>query len=189
MSSQKAPINKKQISIIKMAQNQLCIDDAAYRALLANECNGASSCTQISYLQANRLIDIFQEMGFKFIPKKQGWQSVGSRRGSAPSKRPKNAGANVVRIASQSELAKLEAVAALISWRAENGLQLFLAKRLQIKDGRVRTAQEAYLAIEALKKMFENGIAKQHGPDWWSMPFEDARVMEYIRIHKPEKYK
>jgi hypothetical protein len=38
------------------------MDNAAYRELLADECNGASSCTKLSFAQANRLIDLFQEI-------------------------------------------------------------------------------------------------------------------------------
>lgn len=169
------PIHAKQIRIIKMAQRDLGLDDAGYRGLLA-DLFGVESCTALSSDQANVLIDEFQ---------RKGWRMVTAPR---PVKaRPK--GKNVVNLASREELAKIEAVADLIPWRARDGKELFFIKRLGLTAGRVRTSGEAWKAIEALKKLFENGMAKTHGKAWWTMQHKDARVMEYIRRHCPEEWK
>ena len=169
------PIDAKQIRIIKMAQRDLGLDDTAYRGLLG-DLFGVESCRDLTLEQGNRLIDEFQ---------RKGWRLVAAPR---PVKtRPK--GKNVINLASREELAKIEAIADLIPWRAQNGKELFFIKRLGLTAGRVRTSGEAWKAIEALKKMFENGMAKTHGKAWWTMQHKDARVMEYIRRHRPEEYR
>jgi len=40
--------------------------------------------------------------------------------------------------------------------------------------------------IEGLKKMFENGMKKRYGPDWWGMEWADRKVSEYISYHRPK---
>lgn len=176
-------IQPKQVKIIKIAQKQLGMDDAAYRELLAHY--GAQSCTELSAEQAERMIDEMVRKGFRVVTekKKRTWLPGGTREGR-PQGAPRSGG-KVVRLATAAELAKLSAVAGLIAWRAEGGLALFLEKRLSIKGGKVRTAREAYLAIEALKKMFENQMKAAHGKGWWDMAHADARVMEYIAVHRP----
>lgn len=169
------PIHAKQIRIIKMAQRDLGMDDAGYRGLLA-DLFGVESCTKLNYEQANRLIGELQTKGFRLAAKP---------RPATP--RPK--GKNVVNLARREELAKIEQVAALIPWRAANGKELFFEKRLGLKGGKVRTSGEAYRAIEGLKKMFENGMAKLYGKDWWAKSFDRPEVMEYIRRHRPEEYR
>jgi hypothetical protein len=169
------PIDAKQIRIIKMAQRDLGMDDAGYRGLLS-DLFGVESCTCLSYEQANRLIGELQTKGFRLVAKARPVKS-----------RPK--GKNVINLASREELAKIEALADLIPWRAKDGKELFFIKRLGIQGGRVRTAGEAYRAIEGLKKMFENGMARQYGPGWWGQSFGNPAVMEYIRRHRPEEYR
>ncbi|MCF6265249.1 MAG: regulatory protein GemA [Desulfuromusa sp.] len=182
---QNSRIVPKQIQIIKIAQRQLNMDDESYRQILFDEFS-AASCTQLTIDQGNQLIDIMKDKGFVPKFKKNGWRSVAAHPGE---KRTTKSGRNVISLASPKERAKLAAVAALIHWRVENGLELFLEKRVGIKSGKVRTAGEAYKAIEALKKMFENGMKKLHGPEWWIMQFDDERKMDYIKIHKPEEYR
>ncbi|PLY04751.1 MAG: hypothetical protein C0622_02265 [Desulfuromonas sp.] len=178
-------IAPKQIGIIKMAQAQLGLDDVTYRQLLADEFNKTSS-TQLTAMEANRLIDILQKKGFALKPKKQGWNSAAPRPGK---KRTTKKGKNVVMLASREERAKIAVLVALISWRSENGAELFLAKRLGIKNGKVVTSSDALHAIEGLKKMFENGMKAKYGKEWWLMQFDDPRVMEYIDRHCPKEYK
>lgn len=187
------PIHAKQIRIIKMAQRDLGMDDAGYRGLLA-DLFGVESCRDLTMEQGNRLIDEFQRKGFRLVPaprpersakrdKKAG--EIGRKLGTERT----DAHERLIRMATAAEFKKIDEVAALIPWRLENGKTLFFAKRLGLKDGRVRTSGEAYRAIEALKKMFENGMAKTHGKAWWTMQHKDPRVMEYIRRHCPEEWK
>lgn len=178
-------ITPKQIRIIKMAQRELDMDDASYRQLLFDEFCAAKSCTALSAAQADRLIDILQQKGFAFKPTQKGWRTGAPGPGQ---KRKTSSGKKVTAMVSPAERSKIAAVAALIDWHVKDGLALFLKKRVKIKDGKVRTAADAYLAIEALKKMFENGMKKQQGPEWWIMQFEDELVMGYIERHKPEEY-
>lgn len=182
-------IAPKQIQLIKIAQSQLGMDDVTYRALL-QERYGVNSCTGLTLDQANELIDDLQQKGFALKPKKKGWREVRavSRWAGRAAGTPRAKG-NLIALASADELAKVDAVTALIAWRVENGLQLFLEKRMGIKGGRVRTAGEAYKAIEGLKKMFENGQKSYYGENWWSLRFDDEAVEEYINRHAPAEFR
>lgn len=181
-------IAAKQIRIIKMAQRDLGIDDDTYREML-RERFGVSSCTRLSIDQANGLIDELQGMGFALRPKKQGWSEVRGGSKARTSGAPRPCGDNVINLAGAEELAKLDAVAALIDWQYEDGLQRFLARRLGLSGGKVRTGRDVYRAIEAVKKLFENGMKKRYGADWWARRHEDPAVMEYIDRHCPEEWR
>ena len=183
-------IRPKQIKIIKMAQRQMGIDDATYRAMLA-EFFGVDSCTRLSADQANTLIDRLQGRGFKFEPKlknqpwkRRTWGGGKTRPAGTPRKKP----GNVVTLASAAEIEKVNAISSLIAWRYENGLALFLAKRMGIKGGKVRTADEAYRAIEGLKKMFIHAMEANNGPDWWMLHY-DPPVEQFIAEHAPSKFR
>ena len=165
-------IAKKQIQIIKIAQQQLGIDDTTYREMLFNNFR-VKSCTKLSHDQANALIGMMKKKGFRIKSSK----SKGKRF-------PRESG-NVVRLASQAEFEKINALSKLINWRVKDGLTRWLAKRFSIK--RVRTAQEAYQAIEGLKKMFENQMKKKYGPDWWELLFGDPGIQRYIDEHGPKE--
>jgi len=77
--------------------------------------------------------------------------AANSGRWALPARSP----ARSVALATAAEIEKINAVASLVEWRFEDGLQRFLESRMGIKGGKVRTAEEAYRAIEGLKKMFE----------------------------------
>jgi hypothetical protein len=145
------PINGKQITIIKMAVNHLGIDDAAYRMAL-DDSYGVRSCKDLTYDQASDYIKELERKGFTLIPNKTGKKT----KPAAPPRQRIPRKGNVIALVTPEEIDKLNAVAALIKWREENGLALFLAKRMGIKGGVIRTGQECYLAIEGLKKMFGN---------------------------------
>lgn len=182
------PINRKQITIIKMAVNHLRIDDDSYRDMLEHR-YGVRSCTGLTYDQASAFIKELEGKGFVLIPK-TGAVRAGLK--PAPARvRPEISRSNpkIIALVSRDELEKVEMLAGLIHWKYENGLALFLEKRMGIKEGRVRTSEHAYLAIEGLKKMFINGMKKQHGPAWWRLPFDDPAIMEFISIHCPEEWR
>jgi hypothetical protein len=173
-SNRNEPIRPKQIQMIHIAKGQLGLDDDTYRDVL-HGMFGVASSKELTAVQADELLDEFNARGFTI-----------SSRQPRPSRRPK--GRNVVHLASQAEIDKLNAVAALIRWQYADGLQRFLERRLGIKEGKVRTAREAYLAIEALKKMFEGGMVKAHGPQWWLTQLDDPEPRLYIRKHCPAEY-
>lgn len=178
------PINGKQITIIKMACNQLGIPREEEHDMLEERYN-VRSCTKLTYDQASEFIRELELKGFVLIPNKKT-----TRPRVVQPKRPaihRDKG-NVVALASRDEIDKINQVAALITWKVENGLTLFLGRRMRIKEGKVRTSQEAYLAIEGLKKLFENQMKKQHGPNWWAMKFINKGITEYIALHKPAEY-
>ena len=165
-------IRPKQIQIIKMAQRDLGLDDATYRTLL-HEAYGVDSCKFLTAAQADAMIDRFQARGFAFKPNRkrttarkqwtQGQWGGGKQR---PVGTPRKEPGKVVALATAAEIEKINAIASLISWRYENGLALFLEKRMGIKSGKVRTADEAYHAIEGLQKMFSNAMKANNGPVW-----------------------
>lgn len=168
--TQREPINRKQIQLIHIAKADLGLSEEIYRDMLAGY--GAESSKDLTAAQADALLDDFKAKGFRIVS-----------RHPRPARRAK--GKNVVHLASQAEIDKLNAVAFLIRWEYSDGLQRFLERRLSIRGGKVRTAGEAYRAIEALKKMFENGMKKEHGERWWTITFADPNVEDYIRFHAP----
>ncbi|MBE0598328.1 MAG: regulatory protein GemA [Desulfuromonadales bacterium] len=185
----KNPIAAKQIQIVKLAQKELGLDDDTYRELL-EEMFGVRSCTELSVDQANELIDELQKKGFHLQTRKAYRPAPPPRTGSLrrPAGAPRGKG-NLVALASAEEIDKVMAVAGLIEWRFANGLQRFLDRRLGISGGRVRTAGEAYRAIEGLKKMFENGMKRDFGPEWWTMRHADAAIEEYVDRHAPAEFR
>ena len=184
----KLPINGKQKTVIKMAVGKLLIDDETYRDML-QERYGVRSCTKLTFNQASEFIKELEGKGFTLLPgKKQEKQekATQAKRIRPPISRSDN---KVVALATRDELEKIAQVAALIQWRAENGLELFLESRMKIKGGKIRTSKDAYRAIESLKKMFQNGMRKVHGDAWWTLDFSDPAFNEYIRLHRPLKWR
>lgn len=174
------PSTKKQRQLIAIGCSHVGID-ADMRHQILFDRYGVDSSTKLSKIQAEDFLRDLAGKGFKIKPKKP----ARSRRSSdGVARRP---GAGVVRIASQAEHAKIDAVAALVPWRVENGMVLWLQKRFGID--RVRTSMEAWKVIEGLKKMFENHMAKTHGIDWWIGEHSDPGIIIYIHEHRPDRYK
>lgn len=166
------PIEPRQIKLIKIGQKSLGIDDDTYRAMLT-ERFGVDSCTLLSKLQAGVFINELKRKGFRIVHK-------GGRPAPKAKPMPREKG-NMVRLASQAQHEKISAVARLIDWRIKDGLTRWLFKRYSID--RVKTAQQAFLAIEGLKKMFEHQMEKHHGKDWMLRTWDDPDVARYIREH------
>lgn len=171
----------KQIRIIKMAQRQIDMDDDSYRCLLSDMFGeDVSSCKQLTVDQANELIDEMKRKGFHL---KTAYRRRVHRNRGVKRHTPRRAG-NMVAMASQDELSKIDALGALIAWKYKNGQMLFLEKRMRIKSGKVRTADDAYQAIEGLKALFERQMIQRHGDDWADRWHDDPAIREYINIHK-----
>lgn len=179
------PITRGQIQVIKIAQKQVGIDDDTYRAMLMANFR-VSSCTQLTKAQATKLIERLEALGFETrnkTPRARG-SYVGWNRNKRTERETGREGGKLVKLANFQELAKIDALAALIDWEFKDGLKRWMEKRFKIE--RVKTSKEAYLVIEGLKKMFSIRMEKLHGKDWWGMRFEDAGVMRFIKEHAPK---
>ncbi len=182
-----AGITRGQVTAIKMGQKQLGIDDETYRDILWTRYDGATSCLDLNFDQAKDLIEDFVSRGFVLVQPESKARKKRQKQSYPP--RPPRGDKKVIALATKDEIDKVNAIAALIEWRVENGLERFLAARMGIKDGKVRTSRDAYLAIEGLKKLFENYMKKLHGPNWWIQRFDDPGIMTYIAEHKPAEYR
>jgi phage gp16-like protein len=171
------PIRKKQIQIIKIGQKQLGLCDDIYREMLENRF-GVSSCTRLSKSQADKLIEMFIQRGFKIASKRR--KHTGKR--SIPMK-----GTNIVRIVSNAELRKISVLNSLIGWETGEGFEKWMAKHFKIS--KVRTARDAFLVIEGLKGVFENKMKKEHGKDWWTKEFTEKPIQEYVKRYCPLPYR
>ena len=194
-----ARITPAQITATKMGQNALGISDEDYRATLWTRYQ-VDSCRDLNQEQASDQIEDYISRGFVLIqPAAKAKRAAKYQKHPRPTRPVAAHGFNTARpvrrdddkvvcLARPEEIDKVNAIAALIEWRAENGLALFLEKRMKIKGGKVRTGQDAYLAIEGLKKMFENWMKAKYGNGWWIMWFDDVKIRTYIAEHCPTMY-
>ncbi|HEX9078103.1 MAG TPA: phage protein GemA/Gp16 family protein [Desulfuromonadaceae bacterium] len=190
-----APITKGQITTIKMAQAQLCIADEDYREMLYERYR-VRSCTKLTFNQAGHFITELQKKGFQLLLKEPKAAQPRHPRRTAPELQPgerpitpRQDTDKVAFMVRPEELDKVNAIAKLITWRAENGLALFLEKRMGIREGRIKTSSQFRKAIEGLKAMYENQMKATHGPGWWRLRFEDPEIMRYIAEHCPKEYR
>lgn len=180
------PISAKQRTVIMIICTQFGISKTERQAMLQDRYK-KSSAGDLTSDQAGHFIAEFEKKGFKLIPKKGTAKALPPR--GTVRKPIARTGGNVIALVTQDERDKIAALADLIEWREENGLTLFLEKRMRLKEGKVRTGADAYFAIEGLKKMFENGMKAKHGPSWWRMNFIDLGVREYTRLHCPDEWR
>lgn len=131
--------NKKQLQIIHIAKNQMKLDDGTYRETLQYR-YGVSSAKDLTWTQADALIDLFKTKGF-----------------SVKRKRTAIARAGAVKLASVFQRELIEVLKANVVWHSNGGYASWLEKRMKIK--KVVTAQEAFKVIEGLKGML--GIKTQ----------------------------
>jgi len=181
-------ISKAQIQLIKIGQKELGMDDDDYRAMLMDHFR-VSSCTQLTKAQATKLIERFEALGFETRNKGQKFRGhyEGFVRNRKPQQRERREEGKIVKLATHDMLGKIDVLASLIDWEFKDGLERWMQKRLNIE--RVKTAKEAWLVIEGLKKMFSIRMAKLCGADWWTKQFDDPKVMRFIKEHCPEEYR
>jgi len=164
----------KQRQIIAMACGHFDFSKEDKKAMLMDRYKEEST-TGLNYAQAEEVIDDFVSKGFVIRSTKRKYM----RRTTVTGKKS----GQLVALASPAELSKIDAVAGLISWRVENGLQKWMKKRFKITQ--VKTAWEAFRVIEGLKGMFKNQMKKEHGPDWYQEPYEDVEICYFIAEHFP----
>lgn len=145
-------IDSKQIKIIHTAVSKLNLSDDEYRDILQGHFK-APSCTDLTYIQASNLIDYFKTLGFK-IPKRKkytrGTQAFQDFRSMPMKERPPN----VVVMPSREQLDMIDALAAQITWKFEDGFHRWIKKFYKID--RITKDWEASTVIEGLKKMLEH---------------------------------
>lgn len=171
---------KAQRQLIAIGCGQLGID-ADLRHEMLEKRFGVSSSTLLSRNQAGKFIEELRAMGFAALPGAKRER----RRKSVPA--ASRSGGKVVRMVNQDELDKIAAVAGLIRWKYKDGLDRWMKKRFEIE--KVRTAKDAWLVIEGLKKMFENRMKKDFGEDWWAGDYDDPGIQMYIHEHCPVDYR
>lgn len=169
------PSTKKQRQLIGIGCGQLGIDKVTKAEMLLAR-YGKEHTTEIGKADADDFLKELAARGFKIVIRKPARRQRVSR-----------GGGKTVSMVSPREIEKMTAVAGLIKWRVENGLDLWMKKRFGID--RVRTGDDAYRVIEGLKKMFENRMKKDCGPDWWMQIHEAPGVMTYIWEHCPMEWR
>ena len=167
---------QRDLAKIHIAKKQLGLDDDTYRAMLERVA-GVGSAADLDAAGRRKVLTHLRKAGFRATSRRSAYR--------APKKPMPRQKGNMVRLASGAQHEKIAALARLIEWRTENGLARWLFKRYSIQ--RVKTAQEAFKVIEGLKKMFENQMAKAHGPDWMDLVWEDPDVARYIEEHLSDR--
>ncbi len=156
-------IDAKQIKLIHIAKTQLKLTEAQYRSLLRLRCNGKESSKELTYEEADRLIDHFKRLGFKLRPKRSTCSYM-----CEPRQRRAPLPANVIVLVSPGQIAKIERLKESIHWGARNGFDLWLKKYFGIEGGikGIKYSTEAHGVIEGLKGMWKSqnhcgcGLAK-----------------------------
>jgi len=143
-------IERKQITLIKIGQAKLELDDDKYRLIL-NQRYWVNTCKNLSYDDATDLLKHFQTMGFKIVTKKYNrGQGFKGSRGQAE---------NIIQLVSRQQLALIDHLREDIQWRIHDGYYRWLRKWLR-KD-RITTSKEAFRVIEGLKSMLKQQQQKQ----------------------------
>lgn len=143
-------IDTKQKQLIHVAKQQVGLSDDEYRELLQIHYK-TTTCKQLTYFEADRLINYFKKLGFRI--KKTQTTPYPRQRGRLPG--------NVVMLVSVAQLGMIEALKREIKWEYADGYDRWLKKYL--KAPAVRTSKEAWRVIEGLKGLLRNqGVKLPH---------------------------
>lgn len=143
-------IDPKQIQLIHIARTQLRLSEVNYRAIIAGRTNGKKeSSADLTYDEATAVIDYMIKQGFRIKPKYVGREKA-AKRVWRSGKRP----ANVYCLASTAQLNMVNALAAKVQWRVQDGFARWMKKYMKID--RIKTEDEASTVIEGLKGMLIN---------------------------------
>jgi len=148
------PIDATQMKLIHIAQSQLGLPEDDYRMIIESQTKGKKqSSKELTYVEADRLINYFKTLGFKIKAKKSRTRPARVERQWRRAKRDYS---NVYVLPSKDQLNMIETLKDKISWRVEGGFKLWLAKYMKID--RIKTDQEAEKVIEGLKGMLDHQL-------------------------------
>jgi len=132
-----------QKKIIHIAKSQLKLDDEAYRSML-RQLFDVATCKDLTMAQADTLIKEFEKLGFVRTggsARRPKWNNS-MRRPKAP---------NIIDLASPQILDMINRVSKDIRWNHQDGLVLWMKKRMGMTS--IRTMAEANKVLEGLKAM------------------------------------
>ena len=147
-----------QVQLIHIAKAQLGLSQEEYEAAITGQTKGRkSSSKDLTYFEADGLINYFKTLGFK-IQSNYIKTSGAARRSrwayaNAARRARKDAG-NVVMIPSRDQLAMIAVLVKKVPWRVEDGYERWRTKHMNIR--RIATAEQAEKVIEGLKGLLKH---------------------------------
>lgn len=150
-------ITKKQIQLIHIAKQQLCIDDDTYKELLANY--HVDSSKHLTSSQAEHLLRHLRSKGFKIVK---------------PARNKAKMHNKVIKLASPAQHRLINILKANIHWQIS--FESWLNKRMKIKN--ILTSKDASKVIEGLKGMLN--IKTKH-IEFLSLPFPQSYDLETLQ--------
>lgn len=150
------PITPAQVKSIHVALHRLGLDDAEYRAMLADW--DVSTCKDLTRREAS---DLLARLG-RPLPNPPGARPrTGPRRRiSNPAlEPPAEDGDGVIRLATAPQRALIAELAAEIAWESEDGCERWMRRSLGLS--RVRTHADATKAIRGLRGLKAHGHARE----------------------------
>lgn len=147
--------SRGQLAKIHIMAKQAGLDDVTYREMLC-AVTGKSSCSQMSYMEASRVIEhLARRMGHKAQSTRQRAKGKEHRAQSTEQRARKyeDLGSRPG-MATPSELRKIEAMWAEVAYgNPKATLRRFLFRGWRCSDPRFLTARQAWEAIEAVKQI------------------------------------
>ncbi len=143
------PADNKQKTLIHLARAQLAIAEEAYRAMLGARYHVGSS-KDLSYRQADDLINYFVSLGFKIRTNLKPMCSYMCE----PRPRGIPLPPNVLVMVSPQQMRKIEHLVEDIHWRSVDGFSRWLKKYHGID--KIKYSLEASRVMEGLKGMWKS---------------------------------
>jgi hypothetical protein len=147
-----------QVQLIHIAKTQLGLSREEYEAAIMGQTKGKKqSSKELSYFEADGLINYFKTLGFKIqssyirtsgAARRARWQPANDRRRAR-----KNPG-NVVMMPSKEQLTMIGVLAKKVPWRLADGYRRWLTERMKIE--RIVTSEQAIKVIEGLKGLLQH---------------------------------
>lgn len=150
-------ITRKQIQLIHIAKQQLCIDDDTYKELLANY--NVESSKDLTSIQAEYLLRHLRSKGFKIVK---------------PARNKVKMYNKVIKLASPAQHKLINILKANIYWQVS--FESWLNKRMKMKT--ILTSKDASKVIEGLKGMLN--IKTKH-IEFLSLPFPQNYDLETLQ--------
>ena len=142
-----------QIQLIHIAKTQLGLSRDEYEAAIAGQTKGKKqSSKELTYIEADALIDYFVSLGFEIQPSRKSIAARHARR-TRWIRRFRKQG-NVTGLPSQDELDLIAVLVKKVPWRVEDGYERWRTKHMNIR--RIATAEQAEKVIEGLKGLLKH---------------------------------